>query len=211
MSTLNGSYGLVAIPDYNTVRTAVHLTEKVKGAEYVVKSESVHITLFQARTFRMLPISTAQAITRKLNEYMADHPEGEALVSFLDVSAYLYAPQFLFWNVDEPEKNERLRIAHGMSLALSAWVDPPQKRDPDAAFTSDQRTVGDELMLKHNANVRMFGHSLVGDEFLPHITLAADSGGFQRLKRREEAHTASISMVAFAQMGEWGKIEKILF
>lgn len=209
MSTLNGFYGLLAIPDYNTVRFAVHLTEKVRDADYLVRTEGVHVTLFQARTFRMLPVSVARALTRKLHEYLVAHPEGEALLPLRRVEPYTYAPQYLFWNVDRPERNERLRIAHGMSLALSAWVDPPQKRDPDAAFTSDQRTLGDEMALKHNANTRMFGHSLVGDEFLPHVTIAA--GAKYRFKPRDEFHPGAIQRVVFAQMGEWGKIEKVLF
>lgn len=209
MSTLNGFYGLLIIPDSNTIRTAVQIAETVKSADYRVSTEGVHVTLFQARTFRMLPISVARALTRKLHEYLVAHPEGEALLPLRRVEPYVYAPQYLFWNVERPERNERLRIAHGMSLALSAWVDPPQKRDPDAAFTSDQRTLGDEMALKHNANERLFGHSLVGDEFLPHITITAGPGF--KFKPRDEAITGAARHVVFAQMGEWGKIEKILF
>ncbi len=211
--TLSGFYGILIIPDDTAVRTAVDISEKkrVREAAYRVKPEGVHLTLYQARTFVDLPVEFAQKLVGKLNECVVRHRSGELLLHLLDVEPYSDNPQFLFWNVDKPHKNQRLLDAHGMSLALSAWVEPEvenaSKFERRIADYGDHRRAREQRLY---TNMTLYGHTLVGEQYLPHITIAADPEGFKKFKPYQEPHIGCAVRVVFARMGEWGKIEEIL-
>ncbi len=218
MSTLNGAYGLLIIPDANTIRTVGHLLEhprlkrRLAQSAYVVKPEGVHVTLYQARTFRDLPVEVARRLVGKLNELLVQHRTGELLFHLFDVGPYRDGDRFLFWNVYEPAGNDRLQLAHGMSVALSAWVEIDA--EDEHAF---ERRIADlpepdkERRRDLYENARLFGHTLVGEDHLPHITLAADMDGFKTIEPFQEPQVSSAARVVFARMGEWGNIEEILF
>ncbi len=218
MSTLNGAFGLLMIPDANTVRIVGHVLEdrrvarRLEKAAYVVRPEGVHVTLYQARTFRDLPVEVARRLVGKLNQLVVHNRMGKLLFHLFEVGPYRDNDRFLFWNAHEPFGDERLQLAHGMSVALAAWVEIDaedehafERRISDLPETERYRRRG------LYENERLFGHTLVGEEYLPHITLAADPDGFGAIKPFEEPFTASAARVVFARMGEWGKIDEILF
>ncbi len=211
--TLEGFLGVLILPDTHVVRSAVQLTkdEAVRHAAYRVKPKGVHITLYQARAFKNLPISVAEKLIAKLNEYLVSGQAGEMYLHFLDVVAYENDQRFLFWNVDQPEKNRRLMNAHGMSVALSLWVEPQYEEDLDLErrireFSEDNWSRACDLY----ENTRNFGSALVGVDYLPHITIAADPGAFRGIDLDQQQMIGTASRVVLARMGEWGKIDEIL-
>lgn len=174
-------------------------------------TKGVHITLFQSREFKNLPVDIATKLVAKLNEYLVSNPNGELLMYFLDVKPYADNEQYLFWNVDRTKKNQRLMTAHGMSLALSIWVEPKIEDN----YVLYQRMA--EMSMKRKArehelssNAGIFGSAPVGEEYPPHITIAANSNGFKGFKPLKESLICSARRVVLARMGAWGKIDKIL-
>jgi hypothetical protein len=211
--TLNGFLGVLILPEPRVAHAATQLTEDegVGNAEYRVKPEGVHITLFQSRDFKDLPVGYAKKLVAKLNESLISNPAGELLMYFLDVKPYTDNEQYLFWNVDRTKKNQRLVTAHGMSLSLSAWVQPRLENEYKfgGRLTKMSPKQGARER-KLRANTTVFGHTLVAEDYLPHITIAADSNGFNGFKPRQEAFLGSANCVVLARMGEWGKIDEIL-
>ncbi|MEI7512133.1 MAG: hypothetical protein WCK01_01595 [Candidatus Uhrbacteria bacterium] len=210
---LSGFLGVLILPDVYATQAAAQLTDTkgVRHAEYRVKPEGVHITLYQARNFKQMPVSVAEKLVAKLNEFLVSNRAGELLLYMLDIKPYQDNEQYLFWNIDRTKKHGRLMDAHGMSLALSAWVDPSAEDEASLerriAEMSEKRQQRERKLC---TNKRVFGHTLVGEDYLPHITLAANTKGFKKFKPTQEALISSASRVVLARMGEWGKIEEIL-
>lgn len=211
--TLDGFLGVLMLPDEHVVRSAVQITKdkRVRHAEYKVKPAGVHVTLYQARTFKSLPIGIAEKLITRLNEYLVTDQAGETYLHLLNIEAYENDQKYLFWNVDQPERNQRLKNAHGMSLALSLWVKPEVKKDLDL-----ERRIREfsEVNWSHACylyeNTRNFGSALVGADYLPHITIAADPEGFKKIEFEQQQMIGTVTRVVLARMGEWGKIEEIL-
>jgi hypothetical protein len=189
--TYEGYLGIIILPDDRTMNRAVALSGKkhIRDASYRVEKSGVHVTLYQAKNFRGLPHSVAHRTVGLLNRYLVDHKNGAAPLHFGQVKASPGSTQYLFWYVDDPT-TVRLRTAHAMSLGLGIWNHPEPSQD---------------------TNTQLFGSPYVELDYYPHITLAADAQGFPRLERFEERWTGTARCVVLARMGEWGKIEEILF
>ena len=211
--TLSGFLGVVILPDKRLMDAAARLTknEVDHRVAYRVRPRGVHITLYQARDFKELPIEIAVKLVKKLNESLVSNRAGELLLYFLDIRPCVDNDQFLLWNVDRTKENQRLVAAHGMSLALSAWVEPQLVNE--ARLKSRVTAMPDKRKWRERklyANARVFGSTHVGEDYQPHITLAAKAEGFGEFKPRQEAQLGSAARVALARIGEWGKIDEIL-
>ncbi|MCC6563856.1 hypothetical protein IT087_03105 [Candidatus Uhrbacteria bacterium] len=215
--TLSGFLGLLLIPDHNTVRIMKdvvlehrRLKRRLASAAYVVKPEGAHITLFQARTFKSLPISTAREVVKTISSLLVTNRAGSAMLHLNKVEPYRGNDKFLFW---QARRSGMLDFAHGMAAGLSGWVDKSGVESDSALERriSDLPSRPQEFARAIHHNEQLYGYGLVDNLFEPHITLAADPGGFGKLRPFEEAVIGSVARVVLARMGEWGKIDEILF
>lgn len=193
MRTISGFLGVLILPDANTIRimkscvlTHRKLRKRLAKSAYVVKPEGAHVTLYQSRHFKRLPVSVAQHMLDVLRTTLV---ESETFFTLTRVEPYRHNSQYLFWQAG---RTPALDFAHAMSVSFAAWTDRSSLKGPD----------------------RRYGYGLVGEDFEPHITLAADPTAFKDLKSFEDEETrmlVGVQNVVFARMGEWGKIEEILF
>lgn len=214
--TLSGFLGLLVMPDSNTVRILDHVlahrsvSRHLRHAAFQVEPKKAHITLFQSARFHELPVTTACRIVNTLNDFLVNSPAGNTGLHYERIEPYLGNRHFLFW---QTLRSPELTLAHGMSLALSAWTDKSKAEEPHSVERRIHDLPEKEKALARalNFNERLFGYGLVHDEFMPHITLAADPNGFPKLKPHKNVHVGSVGRVVLARMGEWGKIEEILY
>lgn len=214
--TFSGFLGVLAMPDSNTVRILAHtlthrsLARHLKHAAFKVDPQKAHVTLYQARHFKKLPFAVAKSVVDMINNFLVCSPAGSVVLHLEKVEPYPGNRQFMFWQaIRSPE----LVFAHGMSVGLSGWVDKSHAEDKHAVERRIHGLPEKEVTLARalNHNDRLFGYGLVHDEFMPHITLAADQKGFPKFKPYKDLHFGSVGRVVLARMGEWGKIDEILY
>lgn len=211
--TLSGYLGVVILPDLHLAHAAALLTESdgVREAEYRVKPDSVHIALYQAANFKDLPLDDATRAVAKLNEYLVSNPAGELLLYFLDVRPWIENESFLCWEVDRSKENRCLMTAHGMSLALSAYVNPRVENKRQLEHRLAEMPAPKRLReRKLHASASLFGHMGVGEDYSPHIVIAANMKGFKGFTPAQEPLIGSAARVVLARMGKCGRIEEIL-
>ncbi|MCK9361123.1 hypothetical protein M0Q28_02735 [Patescibacteria group bacterium] len=214
--TVSGFLGLLVMPDPNTVRILEHtlthrnLSRHLKQAAFRVPPKGAHITLFQARNFKQLPVSVARTVVDGLNDFLVTSPSGSVGLHFETIEPYVGNRRFLFW---QALRSPELAFAHAMSVAVCGWVDKSQAEDKHALERRIHGLPEKEMSLARalNHNEHLFGYGLVHDEFMPHITLAADPDGFPKFKPFKDPHIGSAGRVVLARMGEWGKIDEILY
>lgn len=194
----NGGYGFVAILDTTTNKKVRELGARryakkhddVAGLEYVPGLP--HVTLYHAKV-QGAPVYQVQAILAKLGSLAGEK------ISFGPVA--VYGEKFLFWNA---EISAALREAHREALALSTFLDPKARapaQQEDLTLSQQERD-----------NIARFGHPLVLDLQLPHITLGYDSAGLaQDQPVQHVTHIGTVERVVFARIGQYGRVEEILF
>jgi 2'-5' RNA ligase len=185
-----GSYGLVLKPDQETMERAklkAHLL--VPNAPFIV--EKPHITLYHAR-FNDLPVNEVQRVYK-----IIEGLEGESL-KLKDLQ--VFGGKFLFWNI---VKSEQIQKAHEKTLELSKYLD----QQVQARALEESLSLTEEEI----ESLKKFGHPLMKDLYLPHITLAYDPKGIVLDKENMvEEYDMQVESVNFAEIGEYGVVKKII-
>jgi 2'-5' RNA ligase len=186
----NGHYGFVLLPDRATAERAKELADRlVPEAEY--KVEFPHITLYHA-PLRALPLGKVKELMQKLEPL-----QGE-LLGLQNIS--VYGGKFLFWSVD---LTDSLQDGHEIALDLAKYLDTEGDL---SALTEDLNLTEEEFQ-----NAYFYGHPLVHKLYDPHITLAYDSDGLALPEGHEDEYFgATVAGYAFAEIGEYGKVLKII-
>jgi 2'-5' RNA ligase len=186
----NGHYGFVLLPDQETVKRAKELASRfAPEAEY--KVEFPHITLYHA-SLRALPLTKVHELMQKLEPL-----QGEIL-GLQNIN--VYGGKFLFWSVD---MTDALQDGHEIALDLAKYIDT----EGDISALSEDLDLSEEEF----QNAYFYGHPLVHKLYDPHITLAYDSNGLSLSEEHEDEYfAAAVAEYAFVEIGERGRIEKII-
>ncbi len=185
-----GSYGFVIKPDINTSTKSMELAGKLTpDAEF--KTISPHITLFHANV-KDLPHEKMQKILEQLQDLKG------AAFTLKDIQ--IFGGKFLFWNI---EKNSQIQSAHTAALEMAEFLNKEtlaRALEEKLSLTPDQQY-----------NVEHFGHPLVRDLYLPHITLSYNGTGISLPESVSEyVWKMDASNVHFAEIGSLGRVQKIL-
>ncbi len=202
MSTFNGSYGFVLLLDRFTEERAKSFSsvalndpdsfsgEPLRYAE--ILPEVFHLTLFHAK----IKEASVEAVEEIL-EALSIHEQG--IVVFHRIT--VYGEKFLFWDAD---CSAGLRAAHLSALHLSDFLDVEVK-----ARAEDEE--GLSMSMAERESVRRYGHPLMRRLYRPHITLAYNSSGFAGYRSHGESnHIGRIRKVAFAEIGTYGRVQRII-
>lgn len=194
----NGGYGFVAILDAAANQKARELGARryakkcgeVAGLEYAPGLP--HVTLYHAKV-QGAPADQVRAVLNKLGPLVKEK------ISFGPVA--VYGDKFLFWNA---EISSALREAHRQALALSTFLDPKAR----APAQQEGLILGEQ----ERKNISQYGHPLVRNLQLPHITLGYDSAGLaQDQPVQHVTHIGTVERVVFACIGQYGRVEEIIF
>lgn len=185
-----GSYGLVIKPDQDTTERAKLLARSLApNAPFLV--ENPHITLFHAK-FANLPNNEVRGGLQAINNL-----RGQPL-KLRDLQ--IFGGKFLFWNV---VKNDQIQQAHEQALKLSQYLD----QEAQARALEE----GLSLTEQELESLRRFGHPLMNDLYLPHITLAYDPNGITLdPKHIAEEYDMQVDSVNFAEIGQYGIVKNII-
>lgn len=192
--SLTGFYGILLIPDEETRQRASVLASRLAPeAAHRVAAHQVHLTLYQAR-FENLPLERVMRLleTMRMGFFGADDPGLDFHMNFVAS----YNKQYLFWNA---QNTSRLALAHEASLSLAPFIKK----------SSGEELVDMNSLTDEERNIRNYGHSLIGDRFLPHITLAADAAGF-KIEPLSQPFDSHASKFVLGRMGTWGRLEEVL-
>lgn len=184
----SGTLGFVIIPDSETQKILVELTQKHSQEGDTVPSP-YHLSLYHGH-FRNVP----ESIVADLIEQM----------SFLLGTTYSldqiepYGEKFLFWNLAKPYR--QLQRAHETIVErLSPFV--------------DQEKVGlalkeDLTMSKQETdNLKKYSYPLVKGLFIPHYALLYRESGIGSTDSKQ--HQARITEVQFVEIGGYSKINQV--
>ena len=186
----SGSYGFVIKPDSKTQEKAQAIAIKLApGAEF--QTTIPHITLYHGR-IEHLPLRVVKEILAELKEH-----RGESLT--LD-SFEVYGGNFLFWDV---KMTDILPPMHKKALSISAYLEKD-----GIAMAHDE---GLKMTSKELDNIMRYGHPLVLERYVPHITLAYDSHGLTLSPQLPlSPWRIEIDDVIFAEMGKYGAVARIV-
>ena len=196
---IHGSYGLVVIPDSDTIERSYQLAEDLfpNDTEYVVRNGFLpHITLYHSR-FKDIPVSWISKQVSQLNEMLHG-------VEFQLSELHCYGDKFIFWNIDpEYESYHLVKSAHMKALELAKFL------DQDAPRRSDEE--GIKLSPQEQENSVKFNHPLVRDLYTPHITLAYDERASKFLAQGATAKwSMRVGRVEFVEIGFPGVVNHIV-
>lgn len=185
-----GSYGLVIRPDQITIERAVQLARSLAPqAPFLV--ENPHITLYHAK-FTNLPNNEVRGVLQAIKNLRGQY------LKLGDLQ--IFGEKFLFWNV---VKTDQIRQAHEKALVLSQYLD----QEAQARAQEEGLSLTEQEM----ESLRRFGHPLMKDLYLPHITLAYDPKGIVLGPRHtEEEYDMRVDSVNFAEIGQYGVVKKII-
>ena len=162
----NGSYGIVVMPDSETVNLCYSLVKEnfPNTWEYLLSPPFLpHLTLYHSR-FSILPHSFVKELIKKLSEMLIGK------MYTLDTFSS-YGEKFIFWNINKEaissSNYDLLLQAHEIALTLSSFIDQNAKK----------RSTEEKLTLSHQEQLyaEQYNHPLVKELYQPHITLAYDS------------------------------------
>ena len=191
-SIFTGQLGFVLIPENKVEHRAVELTSGYKyGSSIDLGGQHMpHITLYHAE-LENVPISV---VFEFLNGLAATLPLS---LSFTNMASF--GGKFLFWDV---ERSDKLVALHEYALGLSKYFVAP---------TGESQIDREKITLSsaESENMTKFGHPLVGELWRPHITLGYYPSGvpYWTVSEKFEGSTA---LVAFARIGEFGTVSKII-
>ena len=187
-SKLRGRLGIIIVPDKGTTRMATKLALELTagGAEFLVRTP--HLALYHA-TFNAVPVNVLADIISELDVLRNQVFRLEQVT--------VYGRKFLFWNV---KNDKRLQLAHEKALKIARYVD----RDTRPLATDEGLVLGN----KERSNLRRYGYPLVGEAYLPHVTLAYNSTGFSFDKEVIAAvgWPLTVVSVTLARIGRYGNI-----
>lgn len=198
--TLSGALGVVIIPDQATIAESYKLARNILPAssEYILSSRAIpHITLYHGK-FLDVPTSEVQTILRDIRSDL--HRANFSLGPI-----QCFGGNFVFWNV-EPDDTTRhqLQLAHEKSLTLSRFLD----RSAPPKATSEE---GLSLYAAELENLKEYGHPLVRQSYLPHITLGFHRGLAAHVPNgQSNKWHSSVGSVEFVRVGYPGTIEEIV-
>ena len=188
--SFSGAYGFVIQPDQKTQVEAENLAKRLApSAEFLVQNP--HITLFYAK-FENLP---KDVVEKTLLELKANERVNLSLNTL-----QVYGERFIFWNIEDKDK---LRNAHEKALETAKFLNQVE--------IANAIEEGLKLTQKEQDNIRRFGHPLVLNDYLPHITLAYDGNGIVlSSQKNSEPWEMKIDKIHFAEMGPYGSVRKII-
>lgn len=196
---LNGALGLVILPDRAGIDRSYALAAEIMppGSEYVLGAASLpHLTLYHG-LLRQVDRGRLREILDTLRLKLVGK-------KFCLAEIVTFGGNFVFWNVDPDDPSRGLlQEAHCHALALSAFLN----RDTVAKSISEE---GLSLSPEELKNIETYGHPLVDNLFLPHITLGFDrqiSTRMNRPMRRE--FRFQVEAVEFVRIGFPGRVEEI--
>ena len=198
--TLSGALGIVIIPDHATILESYKLAGHLlpAGSEYILSPGVIpHITLYHGK-FLNAPVGQVQAILSDIRSELHG-------AKFSLGPIQCFGGNFIFWNVEPDDTTMRvLGRAHEKALSLSRFLD---RTAPPKATSEEGLTLSpDEL-----ENLREYGHPLVRQLYLPHITLgfhpeiSKQVSDGQRIK-----WDSSVGSVELVRVGYPGKIDEIV-
>jgi 2'-5' RNA ligase len=190
MTKFTGSYGLVIKPDAMTQERAVMMAKKLApGAEF--QTEVPHITLYHAK-FRNLPAEAVQNELKELAKY-----EGTKMV----LNRFqIFGDKWLFWDL---LRDDQIQSMHEESLKISPFLD---KQTIARAVTE-----GLNLDKKEKEYSVKYGHPLVLEKYLPHISLAYDKRGLSLpVENKPEIWEMTVDKISLAEIGDYGSVKRII-
>lgn len=187
----SGSYGFFIRPDDKSQEKVVATArELAANSEFVTRTP--HVSLYHAK-YLDLPKESILKTMRALKTLA-----GKSLTL---KGIHIYGGKFIFWDV---EMNPALQKAHEVALETSKFLDPE-----GVAKALEE---GLNLSTIEVQNIKKYGHPLVLDNYLPHITLAYDNKGIKLPKQtNERSEDMQIEDVNFVQTGLFGSIKQIVF
>jgi 2'-5' RNA ligase len=203
--TISGLVALVIRPDPPTIQAAYRLAAALvrPGSEQVLGPGSLpHVTLAQC-ALRAAPRERLQAIVARLEEALVKR-------SLQLGSIVRFGQGFVFWCVEADGPRRRaLQVAHDDALAVAeGFLDPVANA---AVVEATRRALGADPELLDNT--RRYGYSLVGQRYVPHITLGFDSRPDDAPAARPtdpaHAHTMVVDRIVVAPLGAYGRVDAI--
>ena len=198
--TFSGALGIVIIPDQATIAESYKLARNTlpAGSEYILSPGAIpHITLYHGK-FLDVPTSEAQTILRDIRSDLQR-------ANFSLGPIQCFGGNFIFLNV-EPDDTTRhqLQLAHEKSLLLSRFLD----RTAPPKATSEE---GLSLSTAELENLEGYGHPLVRQSYLPHITLGFHRGLAVHFPNgQSKKWRSAVGSVEFVRVGYPGTIEEIV-
>ncbi len=187
---LNGSFGIVLLPDDETVKACHRLAGKLlpQNSEFVAVHS--HITLYHG----IIADAPSERLL-KLTDRLA-HLVG---ASFELNEIQIFGGKFVFYNlVPDP----KIRAAHNEALCMAKYL------DNEALTRAEEERL--DLTDAQRENLKKYGHPLVRDLHIPHITLGYSSE-LGNLPDTSFPKTMSVKSVSFASIGSYGSVEKSLY
>lgn len=156
-----------------------------------------HVTLYHGK-LKDVPIAVVASLVDRIRQLLLGH-------KFVLSEVVGFGGNFIFWNLSEVGSDiKQLQSAHEIALELAQYLDPTAL---PKATTEEALTLSEE----QKENVRRFGHPLVRNLFLPHITLGFHPGvaNVKPPISTEEA-TLTVASVEFVRIGHPGRVEEVL-
>lgn len=186
MQKYSGQLGFVLFPDFNISHKSYQLAQNIdKNLIHLTKP---HISLYHSKVAD-LPEKKAMELLLEI--------ENRSRISLNLEEIIIYGQRFVFWLV---KKTPELEGLHYNILALSKY------------FVKDDEQQADREKIKisqaEQKNIKEYGHPLVKDLWLPHITLGYCEKPDIYVKKIEEV--GRIAAIGFVEIGDYGTIKRIL-
>ena len=188
--TLGGSHGILLLPDDDTRDACHELATRILPSEAEFIADHSHITLYHG----YLKEAPTERILNSVDRL--EHLVG---ANFDLNSVELFGGKFVFYNLTF---DDRIGDAHRQALGMAEFLD----QDVVARSVSE----GLELTPDQQSSLERYGHPLVGELYIPHITLgyhsALPQSDFESMPR-----TMSVKSVVLARIGEFGAADELLY
>lgn len=188
---ITGQLGIVLLLDQETTNRTVELAGEYQEGNFVDLGgrHTPHITLYHSKLVDV-PLEVAREYLDRLAERLP------MSLAFTKVAAF--GDKFLFWDT---ERTPELIAVHEYALGLAKYFSPAGEQQAD----KEKITLSPE----QDANVRQFGHPLVGSLWRPHVTLGYYPDGLT-MDDRSTPFAGRATTVALVRVGEAGTIAEIV-
>lgn len=187
--SFSGCYGMVILPTKKTIKIIQQITKNLdQNLNFLTKIP--HLTLYYAN-FKNIPKSFILKKLEVLNRFK------KIKLNLQEIQ--VYGDKFLFLNIVEKEK---LQEPHLIALGLNKYLD--KSKIPNAK--KENLTLSKE----EKKNLKTYGHPLVKNLYLPHVTMAYNTKGFKKPLPKEKLIHFEIDEFVFARIGEFGAVEEVV-
>lgn len=189
-----GAYGIVLKTNESTAQKAVELADKMmpEDSDYKVLKETAHLTLYHLQLIGL--------DSERMLEILSETRKRIIECNFSLEQIAVMGGKFLFWDVRDREK---LLDAHKSALALAEYLDREK--------IAKAKTEGLKLSSEQLESLEKYGHPLIGEKlYRPHITLGYDKERVAGISDGVERHDAMIEKVIFGEIGDYGKLAKVV-